>query len=113
MITLTAILFLIPATIFASFGSIYLKKGSDKFTLHPKKLLDNLTAAFGLFLFGLSSLFYIVALKFGDLSIVYPLSSFTYALIALLSIKMLKERMTKKKWIGIFLIVLGSFFMVN
>ena len=107
------ILIMIPSSILGAFGSLYLKKGSKKFTFNPVKFLDNITAGIGIFLFGLSTIFYIIALKFEDLSIVYPLSSMSYIFVALVSVKFLGEKMTKLKWIGIILIVLGSIMVVR
>lgn len=112
MNNLVFLLLLIPASILGAIGSIFLKKGSKKITFSLKKLQDNFVAFIGLFLFGLSSVFYITALKFNDLSVVYPLSSLTYILVALFSVYFLKERMNKYKWIGMSLIVLGSFLVV-
>lgn len=112
MIEPIAVIFIIPAVILGAYGSIFLKKGAKEFTFNIKKWKKNLTAAFGLFLFGLSMLSYLVALRHGELSILYSLSSFTYVFMALLSQSILKEKMNKMKWIGIFLIIIGSSIVV-
>jgi uncharacterized membrane protein len=112
MISPIAIALLIPAIILGGFGSIYLKKGTKKLTFSIKKIKDNMTLAFGLFLFGSSMLFYMTALRFGELTMLYPLSSFTYIIVCILSAKMLKEKISNLKFAGIALIILGSFIVV-
>ncbi|MCM2325587.1 MAG: EamA family transporter [Candidatus Woesearchaeota archaeon] len=112
MINPVAIAFLIPAIILGGFGSIYLKKGTKKLTFNIKKIKDNMTLAFGLFLFGSSMLFYMSALRFGELTTLYPLSSFTYIVVCILSARMLKEKISNIKWAGIALIIFGSFLVV-
>jgi len=103
--------FLIPGVLCSAYGSILLKKGSEKFSISPFKLNFKLIA--GISLFGMSILLYLPALSLADLSVIYPLSSLTYVLIAILSVKHLGENMNNLKWIGIFLIVIGSYLIVK
>jgi uncharacterized membrane protein len=112
MISQVSAVFIVPAIIFGAFGSIYLKKGAKDFTFNLKKWKQNITAGIGLFLFGISMLSYLLALRHGELSVLYSLSSFVYVMMAFLSQKMLNEKMNKMKWIGIFLIILGSSIVV-
>lgn len=107
------LLYLIPGTISGGYGSLYLKKGSEKFTLNIKKWKDNLELVFGVFLYGVSTIFYLFALQYGELSVVYPLTSLSYIFISVLSIYYLNENMNKNKWMGIILIILGSFLVVR
>ncbi|AJF61368.1 TPA: EamA family transporter [Candidatus Woesearchaeota archaeon] len=113
MISIYSILALIPAEILAAYGSIFMKKGSLDFSLDPRKIKKSMPAAFGMFLFGLSMLLYIFALRFSDLSVIYPLSTITYIFVSLLSVKYLKEKMTGMKWLGIMLIIAGCFLVVR
>lgn len=113
MIQILSFVFLIPGIILGSIGSLFLKKGSKKFTLNLKKLIRNKEIIFGLLLFITSTAFYVPALKFGNLSIVYPLTSLSYVIISLLSVKYLGEKMNHFKWIGIIFIIIGSFLIIN
>jgi len=113
MISLISLLVMVPAVVLGGIASIFLKKGADKFTLDLNKLKDNFLVFFGFFLYLCSTAFYLVALKFEKLSVVYPLGSFTYILVALLASKYLKEKMNKNKWIGIIFIIIGSFLVLN
>ncbi len=105
--------FIIPAIFFGGYASLFLKKGAEKFTLNPKYIMKNITIFIGIFFYGCSMILYIFALKYGELSVVYPLTSFSYILVAILSVKKLKEKMNKFKWLGIIFIILGSFLVVS
>lgn len=98
-----AILTVLVASVFGALGAIYLKKGS-------KKIFNifNFKAYFGISLYVLSSLFFILALKYGDLSVIVPISSTGYIWVSLFSVKMLNEKMNKYKWMGIFFIIFGA-----
>jgi uncharacterized membrane protein len=50
---------------------------------------------------------FMFALKGGDLSILYPAVSISYIWVCLFSVKMLGEKMNRKKWLGILTIMLG------
>jgi uncharacterized membrane protein len=100
------------AVLIGSVGALLLKKGSAHF--HVKfhwefitKLLHNYILIWGIFMYGLSAIFFIYALKLGELSVVYPLTSMSYVIISLLSIKYLNEKMNAYKWAGIAFIILG------
>ena len=95
------------ATVIGSFGSLFLKFGAEHFTLDLKKLLTNYKVILGLLIYVLSSVLFIAALRGGELSVLYPITSFTYVWISLLSIKFLKEKMNKFKWLGILSIIVG------
>jgi drug/metabolite transporter (DMT)-like permease len=106
MIIIGIILGLI-SSFFGALQALFLKKCSIDFCLNIKKLFKNknLMIAVGLFFLGL--LFYIPALKFADLSLIFPLGSLAYVFTVLLSVKYLGEKMTAYRWIAIILIVSG------
>ena len=98
-------------SVVGAFGPIYLKKAVNHFSFNPIKLIKNkdLMIGFGCYAFG--TIMFIPALKGGDLSMLYPLVSIGYVLVCLYSIKLLKEKMNRLKWIGIALIILGVSFI--
>ncbi|MBU1201187.1 MAG: EamA family transporter [Nanoarchaeota archaeon] len=114
---LSAISLTIFATVIGAFGSLYLKKGSAN--LHRTilknffKIIFNRELLFGIFLFLFSSVFYVWALKYARLSLVYPITSFSYIWVSLLSVKFLDENMNKYKWFGIILIITGVFLITR
>ncbi len=95
------------ATMIGAVGSLFLKYGSEHFALNLKKLLTNYKVIFGLFLYGIASILFIIALRKGELTVLYPMTSLSYIWISLLSIKFLKEKMNKFKWLGILSIIVG------
>ncbi len=112
MIDITFLFFLIPGIFIGAFGSVFLKKGSNKLVFKLDEIIKNWQIFLGLFLYGVSMLLYLPALKLGNLSVVYPLSASNYAIVALLSVKFLNENMSLRKWVGISFIIMGSFLLV-
>jgi len=107
MTSLFAVSLVLIATIIGAFGALFLKYGAEKLTRSNKWTFINIRLVFGVFLYGLSSIFFLIALKNGELSVLYPLTSLSYVWISLLSIKMLNEKMNFFKWLGIAAILIG------
>jgi uncharacterized membrane protein len=101
MISSLAILLVLIGSLIGAFGAVLLKKGSDK------KSLINTALLLGLGLYALSTIPYIIALKMEKLSVLYPFASLSYIWVCMLSIKLLKEKMSPLKWLGIVTIIVG------
>ena len=99
------------ATLIGAWGSLLLKLGSGAFSLNPLILIKNYKIIFGLALYAFSSIFFIAALRGGELSVLYPITSLTYIWVSLLSVRLLKEKMNKFKWLGILFIIIGILFI--
>ncbi len=95
------------ATLIGAFGALFLKYGANTMTRKSVLSFLNIRLLIGVFFYGLSSIFFLIALKHGELSVLYPLTSLSYIWISLLSIKMLKEKMNLSKWLGIAAILVG------
>ncbi|MBS3113291.1 EamA family transporter [Candidatus Woesearchaeota archaeon] len=102
-----AIIGVFIASLFGGIGALYLKKGSDNIKLNFWKLIKNYDLIKGILCYGFSTLLFIPSLKFGELSVLYPITSFTYIWVILFSLIFLNERMNKYKWLGLILIVIG------
>jgi uncharacterized membrane protein len=111
MTELWAVGLILTATVIGGFGSVFLKKGADRLELNLKDTVGNTTLIKGITLYVVSSVFYIISLRGGELSILYPLVSLSYAWICLLSIKLLGEHMNMWKWAGIAFIFVGVSFI--
>lgn len=105
--TIVSVLIVIFATFIGAFGSLLFKLGADKLQFKLKHIITNYILICGVILYGLSAIIFLIALKGGELTILYPITSFTYIWIIILSIKFLKEKMNTPKWWGIALIILG------
>ncbi len=104
---LWAIGLVILATIVGALGPIYMKKGSKRFNLQIKMLMTNYELMLGVFFYAMATIIFIPALRGGELSVLYPFVSLSYVWVSLLSIRLLKEKMNKFKWLGVLIILIG------
>lgn len=102
-----AILLTLAGCVIGAYGALYLKKGSSNLSRNLIKSLLNRDLIFGVLLFGISTIMFIIALTSGELSVLYPMVGTTYVWVALLSTKYLNEKMNLNKWAGIAAIVIG------
>jgi len=103
---------MIVSTIIGSLGAIYLKKGSDGFSLkfdfdHILSLITNSNLIVGGILYFVASLAFIYMLRDTQLSLLYPLTSMSYIFVSIFSVWLLKENMNIYKYLGIASIVIG------
>ncbi len=61
----------------------------------------------GIALFVLQALIYTGALRFVEVSTAFPIGSIAFVIVAILSQRFLKEPVTRTRWIGVGLIVVG------
>jgi uncharacterized membrane protein len=95
------------ATFIGAFGALFFKLGADRLHRHIKTIITNWRLFIGIALYGISAIIFLVGLKGGELSVLYPLASLTYAWTCILSVRYLKEKMNQWKWLGIALILVG------
>jgi uncharacterized membrane protein len=107
MTEMRAIGLVLLAAFLGSFGSMFLKLGANRLSRDMGKNIRNKDLIRGLFIYGMSSITYLIGIKGGQLSILFPLISTGYIWICFLSVKYLGEKMNTMKWAGIGLIMLG------
>ena len=95
------------ASCIGSYGAVMLKKVSEHIRECIKQPIKHPQLVIALFFYGIGTVLFIIALKGGELSILYPLVATTYIWTSLLSIKVLKEKMNFYKWLGIAVIIFG------
>ena len=66
---------------------------------------------FGYILYALGAVIMIIALKYGDLSVIYPFLALSFVWVFLISIIFLGETILFVNWAGLFLIILGVSFI--
>jgi multidrug transporter EmrE-like cation transporter len=107
---LASILLVVLGSFFGSIGAVFLKFGSEKLK-HGIAGILNVRLATGVAMYLLSTVFFVAALRKGELSVLYPLVS-TGAIWTLLWSKIFfKEPLTGYKFVGVFLILVGVSFI--
>ena len=106
MISLISLILVIIGTLIGSIGAVLLKKASKYFSFSKKGILRK-ELIIALIAYGVSTIIFIIALKFGELSVLYSFVSLTYIWVEIASKRLLKEKITKYKIIGIILIIVG------
>ena len=104
--TKTAIILVILSTLFISVAQIFYKLAAEGLVFNIS-LLFNYHLFIGLSLYAIAALFLILALKRGELSVIYPMIAVSYLLVAILSYFVLGEMINFYKWIGIAFIIVG------
>ena len=92
-------------SVLGAFGQLFFKMGGNPFS--PLKLF------IGLVFYGLATIIYIGALRYGELSSLYGLIALSYIWVMILSLKYLGETITISKWIGAFGILISVVLIVR
>lgn len=84
-----------------------MKVGMTHFTPSIPAIATNLPLIAGYFLYGINTLLLVLALREGELSMLYPIIALTYVWVTLLSYSLLNEHPNSFKNLGIAVIVIG------
>jgi len=101
------ILVVLFCALLGAVGQLFFKKASDSLSFDIMALIGNKWLWIGLILYGLATLGYVISLKYGDLSVLYPIIAFSYVFVLILSWKFLGESMNLLKVLGTFGIVIS------
>ena len=112
-------LLVLMASFTGSFGAVFLKSGAHQVRqgwmylfLAQKPPFFNWRLASGVAMFLLSSYFFVLGIRPpGELSVLYPMVSLGYIWTLLWSRIFFQEPLTRVKFLGLFLIVVGVFFV--
>lgn len=102
-----SIILVIICTLLTASGQFLLKMGLNQANDSLTSFLFNIPLISGLICYGLGMILLIIALRYGELSVLYPIISLSFIWVALLSIYVLAEDISPIKWTGIFIIILG------
>jgi drug/metabolite transporter (DMT)-like permease len=97
-------------SLIGSFGAVFLKSGAAHLKDGFWHIL-NLKLAAGVALFLFSSVFFILGIRHGELSVLYPMVSLGYVWTLFWSRLFFNEAFTRQKFFGLGLILLGVFFV--
>ncbi len=103
-----SILLVFCCTLFGAAAQMLIKSGANSLAgTSLWSMLTNLPLLAGYALYGLSTILLVLALRSGELSILYPVISLTYVWVTMLSVLILHESMNPFKALGVLVIVLG------
>jgi multidrug transporter EmrE-like cation transporter len=103
-------LLVLVASLFGSFGAVFLKLGAARLKNGFWHVL-NVPLGVGVALFLGSSYFFVLGIRHGELSVLYPMVSLGYIWTLVWSRVFFKEAFTRQKFMGLGLILLGVFFV--
>jgi multidrug transporter EmrE-like cation transporter len=101
------VLLVFACTILGAAAQILMKIGMTHFSPQPMALLTNVPLVAGYALYGINTLMLVLALRDGELSMLYPIIALTYVWVTLLSYLILAEQPNVFKNVGIATIVVG------
>lgn len=104
---LSSILLVLFSSFVGSFGAVFLKLGADHGKAGVTGLLTNYRLATGIALYLLSSVFFVMGVARGELSILYPMISLGYIWALVWARIFFREVITVNKVFGLALIVAG------
>ena len=115
-----ALFLIFSAILLAVFGQLSMKKGMSNVgelalrELMGKKIFSLLEpfVIFGIALYIMSTVLWLVVLSQEELSLVYPLVGTGYVLTAILAKIFFKEKLTMLRIIGILLVIAGAYLIV-
>lgn len=124
------IILMLICTIFTALGQPFFKLGSNinyigviktVFSQNLFETLSTLTTNpilrtglllfIGFVLYGIGAMFLITSLKYGELSVLYPIFAANYVWVAIITIIIFNEPTNILKWSGVFAIIIGISFI--
>ena len=107
MSPLRAIILVVFCTLFTSIGQLLWKVGANRLQLDFFSLITNYPLILGFVSYAIGTVLLLMALKLGELSVLYPFISLSFIWVGMFSIAFLGEVMTNLKWASIILIIIG------
>jgi len=102
-----SVLLVFACTILGAAAQLLMKVGMTHFTPNLLDIVTNVPLIAGYTLYGINTLMLVLALKDGELSVLYPIIALTFVWVTLLSYGLLHEEPNWLKNIGIATIVTG------
>jgi multidrug transporter EmrE-like cation transporter len=90
-----------------SFGAVFLKAGAGRLEMNVRSVATNWRLVAGIGAYLLSSVFFVLGMQRGELSVLYPLVALGYMWTVLWSRLFFGEPLTRNKFIALGLIIVG------
>ena len=100
-------------TIFGAAAQILIKSGANTMAPHPsvvetiERIFTSLPLFTGYSLYGVSTILLVLALRHGELSLLYPVIALTFVWVTILSVLIFHDSMNPLKLAGIVTIIAG------
>ena len=100
-------------TLFGAAAQILIKSGANTFNANPTvaemigRIFTNMPLFTGYAFYGISTVMLVVALRHGELSLLYPVIALTFVWVTILSVMVFHDSMNPLKLTGITIIVGG------
>jgi undecaprenyl phosphate-alpha-L-ara4N flippase subunit ArnE len=110
---LYVILLVAFCALLGAIGQVFFKLSSKTLSFDLLALLTNWKLIIGLVLYAAATILFLIMLKQGNLSILYPIIATSYIWVAIFSTIFLQEAFPIYKWLGVFLIIGGVIVIVR
>jgi undecaprenyl phosphate-alpha-L-ara4N flippase subunit ArnE len=97
------VLLVVVCAIIEGFAQVFLKKSA----IATVRWRWRLWIFLGMAAFGVQAVVYTKALQFLEVSTAYPIGSLSFVAVTILSQRLLREKVTRTRWIGVCLILFG------
>ena len=104
---LSSVILVLFGSFIGSFGAVFLKLGAEHMKGSLARLLTNYWLATGIVLYLLSSVFYMMGVSQGELTVLYPMVSLGYIWAIVWARLFFKEPFTIPKIGGLVMIIFG------
>ena len=101
MQTSIVIMVVVFCSLLGATGQIFFKQASDSNNI--------VRLGFGLLLYGSATILYVYMLRYGELSMLYPIISLSYVWVLFFSVWLFNESLTWTKFTGVMLILGGVY----
>ena len=102
---------MVLTTVLTSSAQVFYKLGARTLEFDLSTIITNYWLMIGLALYAVGAAIMIVALKGGELSVLYPIVAMSYIWVALFSTYFFHEAINLLRWLGILAIVFGIAFI--
>jgi len=109
---LWAVLLVAFCTLLTASGQVFYKLAADSLVFTPVGIITNYYLWIGGIIYGTSALLFIVALRGGDLSVLYPVVALSFIWVTLLSGFILHEPIPSLK-IGGIVFIIGGIWLIG
>jgi drug/metabolite transporter (DMT)-like permease len=104
---ISSVVLVVLASFIGSFGAVFLKLGAERMQGGLAKIIRNYWLFIGIFFYLLSSVFYVMGVSKGELTVLYPMVALSYLWTIVWARLFFKEPFTMAKLGGLAMIIVG------